>query len=126
MTHPAAVAIAARDEDALMTAVSSHEEACEFRDEHLWLLPGNDVRWFWKTVMTEEQYEITFRSFRNVFSDFASSLGFTLGVDVQGGFLDGLSVLYAPTEAIELFVDELPPERLSFLAGALVDLPSVS
>ena len=97
---------------------------CVLWDEYLWLLPGNDVRWFWKTVMTEEQYETTFRSFRNVFSAFASDLGFTLGVDVQGGYLDGLSVLYAPTEVIELFVDELPPERLGFLAAALVDLPT--
>jgi hypothetical protein len=115
-------AIHNRDPDALDAAFSSLEAATQFRNEVLPTMSPADAKWFWRTVMTPEQFDRTFDVMREVVLAIAHARALVPS-QIQGGHEDGTAVVYATDQARALIFAELPAERHAFLNALLIPFP---
>ena len=108
-------AIKDRNPEALMEAFANVDQAKEFRREVLPDQSADDCRWFWQTVMTEEQLEQSLDQAREVCIQVAKTEKLQPGVHFSLGSLEGLPTLICSAAVANVFYANVPRDRHSVL-----------
>ena len=120
----AIAAIHNRSPDDLASALTSLEEAEQFRNEVLPLLEPADCRWFWAETLTKSQFKRISSMVVDVAAAVAKTEGFVLGRDFSVGVDEsGLAQLLCREVVLSRVVAKLPLERRSVLRALVQVLP---